>query len=79
MRVDSLETALTDINCEPKDKIVQGLVGIIRDDNLSVPDNFLYDKVIFDSLKEKDSIKDSNIDEVVVFGKIPRRSVQVPL
>ena len=79
LRVDSLETALTDINGEPKDKIVQGAVGIIRDDNLSVPDNFLYDKVIFDSPKEKNSIKDSNIDEVVVFGKIPRRSVQVPL
>ena len=79
LQVDSLETALTDINGKPKDKIVQGSVGIIRDDNISVPDNFLYDKVIFDSPKEKDNIKDSNIDEVVVFGKIPRRSVQVPL
>lgn len=53
MRVDSLETALMDINGEPKDEIVQGAVGIIRDDNLSVPDNFLDDKVIFDSPKEK--------------------------
>ena len=79
LQVDSLETALTDINGKPKDKIVQGSVGIIRDDNISVPDNFLYDKVIFDSPKEKDNIKDSNIDEVVVFGKIPRKSVQVPL
>lgn len=35
--------------------------------------------MIFDSPKEKDDIKDSNIDEVVVFGKIPRRSVRVPL
>lgn len=77
--VDSRETALTDINGEVKDKIVQGIVGIIKDENLSVPENFLYDKVIFDSPKEKDNIKDSNIDEVVVFGKIPRRSVQVPL
>lgn len=77
--VDSLETALTDINGEVKDKIVQGNVGIMRDDNLYVPENFLYDKVIYDSPKEKDNIKDSNIDEVVVFGKIPRRSVQVPL
>lgn len=79
LNVDSLETALTDISGEPKEKIIQGMVGIIRDDNLSAPDNFLYDKVIFDSPKEKDSIKDSNIDEVVVFGKIPRRSVKVPL
>lgn len=79
LNVNSLETALTDISGEPKEKIIQGIVGVIKDDNLSAPDNFLYDKVIFDSPKEKDTIKDSNIDEVVVFGKIPRRSVQVPL
>ena len=79
LHVDSLETDLTDINGEPKEKIIQGIVGIIKDDSLSVPENFLYDKVIFDSPKEKDDIKDSNIDEVVVFGKIPRRSVRVPL
>ncbi|WP_018658936.1 type III restriction-modification system endonuclease [Allofustis seminis] len=77
--VNSLETALTDIDGNPREKIVQGVVGIIKDDNMNVPDNFLYDKFIFDSPKEKDSIKDSNIEEVVVFGKIPRRSVQVPL
>ena len=79
LNVESLETALTDIKGEAKEKIVQGVVGIIKDDSLSVPENFLYDKVIFDSPKEKESIKNSNIDEVVVFGKIPRRSVQVPL
>lgn len=79
LNVESLETALTDINGEVKEKIVQGSVGIIRDDSLFVPENFLYDKVVFDSPKEKDTVQRSNIDEVVVFGKIPRRSVQVPL
>lgn len=77
--MESLETALTDINGEVKEKIVQGTVGIIRDDSLFVPENFLYDKVVFDSPKEKDTVQRSNVDEVVVFGKIPRRSVQVPL
>jgi type III restriction enzyme len=79
LNVESMETALTDINGDVKDKIAQGVVGIIKDDNISVPENFLYDKVIFDSPKEKDTIKDSNVDQVVVFGKIPRRSVKVPL
>jgi len=79
LNIDSLETALTDINGDAKDKIVQGIVGIIKDDNFLVPDNFLYDKVVFDSPKEKENIQNSDIDEVVVFGKIPRRSVQVPL
>ena len=79
MDIDSFETPLTDINGNPKEKIIQGLVGIIRDENSSTPENFLYDKVIFDSPKEQENIKNSNIDEVVVFGKIPRKSVKVPL
>ena len=79
LNINSLETALTDINGEPKEKIIQGIVGIIKDDTLSVPENFLYDKVIFDSPKEKENIQNSNINEVIVFGKIPKKSVQVPL
>ena len=39
----------------------------------------MYDKIVFDSPKEKENIQNSDIDEVVVFGKIPRKSVQVPL
>ena len=46
---------------------------------MKVPDNFLYDQVVFDSPKEQENIKNSEIDEVVVFGKIPRKSIQVPL
>ncbi len=79
LEIDSLETQLTDINGEPKERIVQGLVGIMKDERMVIPDNFLYDTVIFDSDKEKENIKYSNIDEVVVFGKIPRKSIQVPL
>lgn len=70
---------MTDINGKAKERIVQGTVGIIKDDRVLVPENFLYDRVIFDSPKEKMNIQESDIDEVVVFGKIPRRSVQVPL
>lgn len=79
LKINSRETALTDINGKAKEKIVQGTVGIIKDDRVLVPENFLYDRVIFDSPKEKMNIQQSDIDEVVVFGKIPRRSVQVPL
>ena len=79
LEIDSLETQLTNINGEPKERIVQGLVGIMKDERMVIPDNFLYDTVIFDSDKEKENIKYSNIDEVVVFGKIPRKSIQVPL
>ena len=79
LHISSLETALTDINGKVKDKIIQGIVGISKDETLHVPENFLYDQVVFDSPKEKRNIQDSNIEEVVVFGKIPRRSIRVPL
>lgn len=77
--VEAKETALTDINGDPKDKIIQGIVGVIKDDIANVPDKFLYDTVIYDSPKERENIIRSNIDEVIVFGKIPRKSIQVPL
>ena len=79
LEIEAKETALTDINGNPKERIVQGIVGVIKDDYASVPEKFLYDKVIYDSPKEKENIQKSNIDEVVVFGKIPRKSIQVPL
>ena len=51
----------------------------MKDERIVTPDNFLYDTVVFDSGKEKENIESSNIKEVVVFGKIPRKSIQVPL
>lgn len=77
--IEKRETALTNYNGEVKNEIAQGVVGIIRDNQMKVPDNFLYDQVVFDSPKEKENIQNSDIDEVVVFGKIPRKSIQVPL
>lgn len=77
--VKKRETSLTDINGEVKGEIVQGVIGINKDTKMKVPDNFLYDQVVFDSPKEKENIQNSEINEVVVFGKIPRKSIQVPL
>jgi type III restriction enzyme len=77
--VESKETALTDINGNVKESLVQGSLGIMKDDSAAVPEKFLFDKMVYDSPKEKDSIAKSDIDEVVVFGKIPRRSIRVPL
>ena len=66
-------TALTDTDGELLREIAQGNVGIYRDLDSEVPDKFLYDAFIYDSPKEHDTIRDSVIDEVVVYGKIPRR------
>lgn len=77
--VDSKETSLTDYNGEVLDKVSQGVLGIHRDEGVDVPKRFIYDSVVFDSPKERETLLRSDIDEVVVFGKIPRRSIQIPL
>lgn len=73
------ETALTNLDGSPREKIIQGNIGVYKDFTKKVPENFLYDSFVYDSDLEKLNIERSNIEEVVVFGKIPRRSIQVPL
>lgn len=80
-RIDGLVngTALTDADGAPLESIVQGNIGVHRDDAAKVPDKFLYDAFVYDSPKERDNIRDSKLDEVIVYGKIPRKSIRVPL
>lgn len=80
-RIDGVlgDTPLTDADGVPLESIVQGNIGIHRDDTATVPDKFLYDAFVYDSPKEHDTIRDSVLDEVIVFGKIPRNSIKVPL
>lgn len=80
-RIDGLVsgTTLTDAEGKPLESIVQGNIGVLRDDKAKVPEKFLYDAFVYDSPKEHDTIRDSKLDEVVVFGKIPRSSFTVPL
>ena len=73
------KTALTDVDGKPLKHIVQGNVGIYRDQNAEVPEKFLYDTFVYDSPKEQENIRDSIMDEIVAYGKIPRRSIRIPL
>lgn len=77
--VDSKETSLTDYNGNVLDQVSQGVLGIHRDDTVDVPERFIYDSVVYDSPKERQTLLKSDIEEVVVFGKIPRKSIQIPL
>lgn len=72
-------TALTGANGKPLKNIVQGNIGIHRDTDADVPEKFLYDAFVYDSPKEQATIRDSVHDKVVVYGKIPRRSIRVPV
>lgn len=77
--VEIKETALTFVGNKAKERIIQGDIGIHKSSDIDVPSKFLYDSFVFDSDKEKETIMKSEINEVVVFGKIPRRSIKIPL
>nr|MCR5554636.1 type III restriction-modification system endonuclease [Bacteroidales bacterium] len=72
---DSKETALTDIDGKLKDEIAQGLIGIEMTKG-TPSEKYLYESIAYDSDLEKQDIL-SDIDDVIVFGKIPRRSIAI--
>lgn len=70
-------TALTDEKGIIKDVIAQGRLGKVTD-NSKVPERYLYDICAFDSSLERDNILKDNIKGIVVFGKIPNKSIRIP-
>ncbi len=70
------ETSLTYKDGSPRDVIKQGNVGTKFAEG-TPSDKYLYDKIVFDSPLEKANIM-TDIDEVVVYGKIPKSSVAIP-
>ena len=74
-----LETALTNADGSVKKEILQGSVGnkICKDSKPSA--KYLYDSYAYDSELEKNNMLADNIEEIVAYGKIPRRSLQIPI
>lgn len=69
-------TALTNEDGSVKSEIVQGSIGIHLEAG-KASEKYLYDAIAYDSDLERTNIK-SDIDQVVVYGKIPRRSISIP-
>lgn len=69
-------TALTNADGTPKEVIAQGLIGTHMDNGI-VSEKFLYDSIIYDSPLERENVL-ADIQEVVVYGKIPRKSISIP-
>ena len=69
-------TALTYKDGTPREDIAQGRIGtkIVPG---SPSDKYLYDSYVYDSPLEKENIT-SDIEEVIVYGKIPRNSIAIP-
>ncbi len=71
-----VETALTYKDGTPREVIKQGNVGTMFVEG--TPSNkYLYNRIAFDSPLEKENIM-TDIDEVVVYGKIPKSSIAIP-
>ncbi|MCF8269390.1 MAG: hypothetical protein K9I25_05410, partial [Crocinitomicaceae bacterium] len=64
---------------EFKDELPQGDVGnIVATDIIRKESNYLYDKYVFDSEIEHEVLKVSPPSSVLVYGKLPRRSIKLP-
>ena len=74
---DVKRTRLTDENGKLYDDIVQSYIGNHLD-SARVADRYLYDAYTYDSDLEQKNLRSSDIDEVIVFGKIPRKSIAIP-
>ena len=70
-------TSLTNNDGSLKDAIVIGNVGTSKIDG-TPQEKYLYDVIAFDSEIEKKNIME-DIDEVTVFGKIPKNSIKIPV
>lgn len=70
-------TALTFADGSPKEEITQGRIGTKFVEGTPT-DTYLYDVYAFDSPLEKENLQVDNIDEIIVYGKIPRSSISIP-
>ena len=70
------ETALTDSDGNPKYE-AEGVLGVSYSTQRP-SDKYLYDICLYDSTLEMKNITTTN-DKVIVFGKIPARSIRIPL
>jgi type III restriction enzyme len=70
-------TSLTYKDGSPKPEITQGLIGTKFIEGTPV-EKYLYDVYAFDSPLEKENIFVDGIDEIIVYGKIPKSSISIP-
>ncbi len=70
-------TKLTDSRGEPLDSINASDIGVFESRE-KVSDSYLFDELFYDSELEKNNIQES-IKEVIIFTKIPKNSIKIPI
>jgi len=72
-------TKLTDENDKILDEITASDVGVLYSDE-NVADSYFLEELFYDSELERDNIKqETKIKEVLVFTKIPKNSIKIPV
>lgn len=71
-------TTLTDINGNLLKSVGASEVGVLFDENTEVDSNYLFNELYYDSEIERKNIIE-HIDEIVVFSKIPKNSIKIPV
>lgn len=69
-------TALSYADGQAREEIAQGRIGTKIEEG-TPNEKYLYDTFAYDSPLERENIK-TNIEDVVVYGKIPRGSISIP-
>ena len=70
-------TAFTDMRGEPLLEIDSGNIGSFEDDSI-ISKNYYFDKIFYDSDLELRNIT-KNLKEVVVYTKIPKNTIRIPV
>ncbi len=72
-------TKLTDEKGKILSEIIASDVGVLHSDE-KVADSYFFDELFYDSELEKDNIKqETKIIDIVVFAKIPKNSIKIPV
>ena len=70
-------TKLTKADGNPLEEIPASDIGVLSDGQ-TVAHNYLFDQLFYDSELERENIL-QNIDNVIVFTKIPKNSIKIPV
>lgn len=71
-------TALTNADGSMRDEVAMGRIGRMTD-NSPMPPTYLYDTIAFDSdIERRNILEGVDVAEVVVYGKIPSKSICIP-
>lgn len=71
-------TSFTDKDANQLKGLNSSDVGVNFTDTLKVADSYMFEELYYDSNLEKENIA-NNIDEVIVFTKIPKNSIKIPV